>query len=136
MSGRNLILISSLVSILIPVMGLAALSETYLFNKTQITFAAEQDGKLLVSQNCVQKDKQPKCEALLKLARASTSGLSLEGGANPGALICSRIGGKVVIGQDAKANERAFCRFPDSSMIAADSILTQAIQNDLKDAGK
>jgi len=111
--------------------GYAAEEEKYRFGDQQVAFISLEGGELLVTENCAPKPKGSACDALKRAAKATTSKLNLNGGANPGALICTKIEGKVRIGRDSKQNEQAFCAFPDSSMIAADSLLNRAIQNDL-----
>jgi putative hemolysin len=72
-----------------------------------------------VSEPC-EIGKPKSCEALRALERASMKALDgdqRKSSANPGAMICRKLGGKVVIARDSEQNQNAFCGFADGSWI-------------------
>lgn len=81
--------------------------------------------RIAVSPPCRPGDKKS-CEALKRLKKSSMKAIESErksSTANPGALICLKIGGKVVIGRDAEMNQNAFCRFSDESLIDCGTLI-------------
>jgi len=102
-------------------------------NDQSVVFYDYQDDRITISKNCVKKKKIQPCMAYKALQAASFQTLAEEkfqGGANPGAVICKALKGKVVIGEDKKANENSFCLFEDKSIIDNGSLSYYATQND------
>jgi putative hemolysin len=98
-------------------------SEVALNGKT-VRMISDAEKHLTVSDPC--KIGKPKsCEALRAADRASMKSLDeyqRKSSANPGAMICTNVGGKVVIARDAEQNENAFCGFADGSWIDCGSL--------------
>lgn len=115
---------------LLPFFPCLAADETihYRIDGSQTAFVRLEKDDFLISKACAISD----CAARKELNRASTIGLNLSGGANPGAKICRKISGDVVIGLDTAENQVSFCRFSDGSMISSGSVYSAALKNDLK----
>jgi hypothetical protein len=77
----------------------------------------------LISINC----KTNKCFAYKALNDQSKKKLTekdLEGGKNPGAVICKKFfNATILILRDSKKNENAFCRFSDGSIVSASGLI-------------
>jgi hypothetical protein len=77
----------------------------------------------LISLNC----KTNKCFAYKALNNQSKNKLTekeLEGGKNPGAVICKKIfNGNILILRDKLQNENAFCKFSDGSIVSASGLI-------------
>ena len=85
----------------------------------------------MISKDCVKKGDALRCDAYQALSKASLRGQTLKGGANPGAVICSRgLGRDVVVGKDEQENENSFCRFSDGSLVSSGSLTYYAHKND------
>lgn len=89
---------------------------------------------VLVSEECAKS-----CEAVKRALKTSKktamSGALVDGGANPGSVICSGIGGEPRPAEELDADgsiygERSVCAFGDGSMITTDSLHARAARND------
>jgi putative hemolysin len=100
--------------------GAQALEKTeVVLNGKTVRMISEPEKHVTVSEPC-EIGKPKSCEALRALDRASMKALDenqRKSSANPGAMICSKIGGKVVIARDSEQNQNAFCGFADGSWI-------------------
>lgn len=108
--------------------------DRFLIDSKWMIFHYHKESRLLVTPECFEKKK--KCQALKKLDEAKLSLLSEEdrqGGKNPGAQICKKLGGKVFIARDPEGNQNSFCRFKDDSLIGNGSLLHRAYQAEAKD---
>jgi len=98
-------------------------SDVTLNGKT-VPMISDAEKHLTVSEPC-SIGKPKSCEALRALDRASMKSLDeyqRKSSANPGAMICSNIGGKVVISRDAEQNQNAYCGFADGSWVDCGSL--------------
>jgi putative hemolysin len=87
--------------------------------------------RLTLSASCEQKDHSLRCRAFEAWPTVTWKGVdhdALRGGANPGAVLCARRLGTLVIGTTANGSEQSFCRFDDGSMLGTGSI-TYAASN-------
>jgi hypothetical protein len=77
----------------------------------------------LISINC----KTNKCfayKALKDQSKIQLTEKELEGGKNPGAVICKKIfNGNILILRDKLKNENAFCKFFDGSIVSASGLI-------------
>ena len=90
--------------------------------------------RLTISSSCRKKDSFA-CEAYSVLSKVSFKSVDkyLQGGANPGAVICKHLlKMEVVIGKDKKGNENSFCKFKDGSYIDNGTLLYYGLKNDKK----
>jgi len=85
-------------------------------------------GDLLVSRDC--GGPGATCQALQKARIATTRGIESIGGAEPGSLICRKLGGKFLIARDKNKNEYSFCVFEDGSMTSNATLYSEALRND------
>jgi hypothetical protein len=92
----------------------------------------ELDHRTLLSAGCRTGPGKPTCDAARALARATTRGIARPGGANPGAIICERVGGEVVIARHAAGDEDALCEFADGSFALAGRLYEAGLENDLR----
>jgi hypothetical protein len=87
-------------------------------------FPIEKDAQSqrLISTDC----KTTKCQAYKALSDRRKKILTeneLQGGKNPGAVICKKyFKANVIILRDTKKNENAFCQFPDGSLVSASAL--------------
>ncbi len=83
-------------------------------------------GGSLLSMDCqLTKERIYACAAAKALAKAPGLILDadeLEGGKNPGAVLCQKLGGRIVIGNDRFGNQESFCAFDDKSMTTSASL--------------
>jgi hypothetical protein len=88
------------------------------------------DEKLLISRTCRGKDGRLSCGAGAALAKADwglLEGAAVQGGADPGALLCGKLGGRAVDGTNTESGSRmGFCVFPDGSAVANASLHSRA----------
>jgi putative hemolysin len=92
---------------------------------TKVQFEWDEKKRIGVSANHCRPVDENSCEALKKLKSAALSSIKEDknfGTANPGTLICKKIGGEVVMGYDQEQNENSFCRFSDSSLVDSGSL--------------
>ena len=106
---------------------------SFKIKKESVIFYSFSDNRITISKNCVKKKKIQPCMAY-KALQASSFQLfneeELRGGANPGAVICKALKGKIIIGVDEDSNENSFCMFEDKSIIDNGSLDYYATQND------
>ncbi len=98
-------------------------SEVVLNGKT-VRMISDAEKHLTVSEPC-KIDKPKSCVALRALDRAAMKSLDehqRKSSANPGAMICTNVGGKVAIARDSQQNENAFCGFADGSWVDCGSL--------------
>jgi len=111
--------------------------ETFKLNGAEMRFSHHGKLHLLVNADClIEKnhlwEKNEKCQAIRKLKEVSLKklGKALEGGANPGAVACLKVGGKSLIAVDSRSNQNSFCRFEDGSFVSSGTLHFYARQND------
>jgi putative hemolysin len=111
--------------------------ENFKLNGVQIKLLHVGSLHLLVSPRCLMKDpkawqKNQKCEAIQKLKTLSLKGSEtlLADGANPGAVVCLKTGGKIFTALDAKSNQISLCKFSDGSFVSSASLHHYAREND------
>ena len=88
-----------------------------------------------LSNGCLKPEGAWSCAAFDALKSASLRDLpvdALNGGINPGAVLCRRVSGQVVLGTDSSGNDVLLCRFKDKSLATADSLDAYANLNDSK----
>lgn len=89
------------------------IDESYKIFKTK-TFE-----KLELSENCFKKTK-PDCIAFaVSQSKPGPVKITTEGATNLAAINCANVGGKNLIGMNAKRDQFNFCRFEDGSMITS-----------------
>lgn len=108
-------------------------------NKINISLIHDPKLHLLVSRNCLLQtgenwEPNQKCLAIqkLKIASLKTLGTGLLGGANPGAVACLKLGGKIFIALDSHKNQNSVCQFSDSSIVSTGTLHYHAMENDTK----
>jgi len=85
---------------------------------------------IIINRECHSANGKFDCQAAKALKKASFKTVKIEGGANPGAVMCAPLGGRVVLSVDARKNETTYCQFPDGSLVANGTITFHARQND------
>lgn len=106
---------------------------TYVINNKKMDFIQNESEHITVNSTCLRDRKN--CLAIKKLKMASLENLrdQLEGGANPGAVVCkAKLSGKLIMAYDLRGNQTTFCFFEDGSIISNGSIHYHAIENDKK----
>jgi len=116
----------ALLGLVLSISGARAAVETteVMLNGKPVRMISDVEKHLTVSEPC-SIGKPKSCEALRALERASMKALDeyqRKSSANPGAMICSKIGGKVVIARDAEQNQNAYCGFADGSWVDCGSL--------------
>ncbi|MBI3558002.1 MAG: DUF333 domain-containing protein [Deltaproteobacteria bacterium] len=95
--------------------------QKYRIHGQWVEFIRDEKRHLTLSAAC----RKQKCLAYKALAKSSLAGLDekLEGGAQPGAVICrQQFHGDLQVGQDEDGNETGFCKFKDGSLVGTGSI--------------
>ncbi|HAR43014.1 MAG TPA: hypothetical protein DCS07_10365 [Bdellovibrionales bacterium] len=87
---------------------------------------------LLLNSSCVKNSEPSDCKAWKLAQVSSATGIHPQGGQEPGALVCAKLGGRVQIAKDSRNNEEAFCGFSDGSLISCGSLYAIALKNSLK----
>lgn len=90
-----------------------------------VEFMRMPEKHLTISRNCVKKELTPQCEAYSAYQKAASQVLAptaKRGGRNPGAVLCGKIGGKVVVAVDESGNQQSFCAFQDQSYVSTGSL--------------
>jgi|GEM_PF-605415 len=109
-----------------------AIEEVWKLGDNFLSFEKDTEKNWLYSRNCQNQN----CEALIFLKKASFKNISAEdlnGGKNPGAVICHKNSkAKVVILKDLDGNENSFCLFSDKSMVSNSTLYKEAKVNDEK----
>jgi hypothetical protein len=104
----------------------AAPSEkTFKFERGTRSFLYFSGRHLLISAACRDPGTgKLDCKALRAFERSSLAGVVLpRGGADPGAVICvKRLEGRVVIGQNERGAQAAFCRLADDTLVSTGSL--------------
>jgi hypothetical protein len=88
--------------------------------------------RISISSNCIKKNGSLHCAAYAALGKASLEGLAhyLEGGADPGAVICrQQFHAQLVFTVDLKRNENTLCEFSDGSYVDTGSLDGYARRN-------
>ena len=95
------------------------LGPTFDFDFGREVFVHVPGRRLTISRGCRRSEGEFACLAYSSIESARTVRFQppLDGGANPGSLLCRKIGGNVVIGRDSERNENSFCRFKDGSLV-------------------
>lgn len=96
----------------------------FLIAEKRVSFFWDEARRIGVSSACRVADFSS-CQALRALQRAKPGhlpGAQGSGGVNPGAWVCRKLGGRVVLGRDSDQNENAFCRFDDDSFVDCGSL--------------
>ena len=86
----------------------------------KIGFLQTGDPSITLSANCFKDEKPLPCRAIqcYRLSKKlSVAELNLSGGRNPGSVKCKKLGGKVILAQDAAGDERSVCKFKDNSLV-------------------
>lgn len=88
--------------------------------------------QLLISKDCLQNNGKLRCAAFTALNHASLRRVRelQKGGAHPGALICEKLGGYVLVGENQHGDQNSFCLFDDRSSVSTGSLLTRGVLND------
>ena len=108
---------------------------TYDFGGRAARFVRIEKQRLTISQNCAKKSGgELRCQAYRAFAGASLQGLTpKQSGPFEGRkAICSRSGGRIVIGQSPSQDERSFCLFKDSSMVDLGSLYQAALSRHIE----
>ncbi|MBI3543349.1 MAG: DUF333 domain-containing protein [Deltaproteobacteria bacterium] len=85
-------------------------------------------GSALLGPDCPYAKGAYNCAAARALAAAIKVPLAdaeLEGGRNPGALLCKKLAGSLEVGADWAGNQEAICVFGDGTMVTATSLWLQ-----------
>lgn len=97
----------------------------------KVVFVSFDRPPLLVSKSCVAKPQKLECQAATALSRASLKGSGANAGsANPGAVLCPKLKGRIVIGTNRIGGENSFCLFEDGSLVSNGSLGAYALAND------
>jgi hypothetical protein len=70
------------------------------------------------------------CDASRALKRASSKAIGegeLRGGKEPGAVLCRKLSGDVVVGADSQGNQQGFCVFADGSLLTTSKLWKSAV---------
>lgn len=110
--------------------GVPVVEDAAFINGKKILLYVDRKAGIIVNHDCRKKDGSLKCSAVKALAKATLKNITLEGGANPGAVLCGGLGGQVVLSVDDHKNETSYCQFPDGSLVANGSITFHARKND------
>jgi hypothetical protein len=108
---------------------------TFIFfdKNKQIAVVKRAKEHLTVEKNCYLNKES--CDAMLALKKISyqRSTKDIEGGANPGAVICKKqLKMKLFVLIDRDGNEHTFCKFKDDSFIGSGTLSYYASENDRK----
>lgn len=101
---------------------------SFVIENKAVSFCLNEKLKAWVSLSCITHGSGPTCDAteLLALAKKRAMRLlqeDLEGGKNPGSVICSKLKGQIVIARtQARGGEVTFCRAKDASLIDCNSL--------------
>lgn len=97
-----------------------------------LEFTKDESQNILISKSCYNR----KCDALKILKIISFKKINstkLEGGKNPGSILCTDIAGaQIIYLRDLNGNDNSFCQFKDQSMVSASTLSTFARKNDEK----
>lgn len=110
--------------------GVPSVEEAAFINGKKILLYVDRKAGIIVNHDCRKRDGTLNCHAVKALKKASLKNVMIEGGANPGAVLCGGLGGIVVLAVDSHKNETSYCRFPDGSVVASGSITFHARKND------
>ncbi|PIS09904.1 MAG: hypothetical protein COT73_12175 [Bdellovibrio sp. CG10_big_fil_rev_8_21_14_0_10_47_8] len=103
---------------------------SYLVVGKSVNFIVWPEKRLIISSNCKKADKKYEslrtkdlhCTAWDMIhKKRKIPDVKIEGGQNPGALICEALKAKVVMGKDG-INNLSFCQFDDQSLISTGSL--------------
>ena len=122
------------ISILINEQGASAWQEIkYHISEHDVDFVSDSGKHLTLSKQCL-KGAELFCLAFESTKKASLKSIygRLQGGVNPGAVICRGVGGQVIVGVDSEKNENSFCLFSDRSLIDNGSLVYFGSNNDAK----
>lgn len=102
--------------------------EVFVVEKKKVAFSASTDRRIIIHSRCLTQN----CLAIDVLKAASVKAIEKEisGGMNPGALVCKKLKGKVILGFDLKENQNSFCRFDDGSLIDNGTLVHYGMKND------
>jgi len=106
--------------------------EIWKLGSTFIPLSQNPAKKWLISLQCEEKA----CIASDELKKISMKSLSkgdLQGGKNPGAVLCHKINeASIVFLSDLQGNQNSFCKFKDGSMVSSSTLVIYAQENDKK----
>ncbi|HAZ13667.1 MAG: hypothetical protein A2X86_16295 [Bdellovibrionales bacterium GWA2_49_15] len=108
----------------------AMVEEMAFINGKTIPLFVDQAAGLIIDRYCHKTRGKFDCQAVKALEKASLRDVIIDGGANPGAVVCLKLGGQVVLSVDVKKNETSYCQFKDGSLVANGSITFHARKND------
>lgn len=98
-------------------------------NDKFIALYEDKTNNLLYSSSCTKLS----CDAIEKTKEITWREFSLNGGKNPGAVLCLNIlKQKILILKDLAGNENSFCLFQDRSLISSSSLSYLADKNSKK----
>lgn len=93
-------------------------TETFQIHGTWATLTTSEDRKIQILEACL-RPKTP-ClarEKLLELRGSKIEKTEEDGTANLGAMICKKIGGKILLGRNRQHDQNSFCEFFDKSIV-------------------
>jgi putative hemolysin len=110
---------------------LAGSNQTVRFGDRSVKLFVDMKRGLFISDSC-RKSEDFDCDAsrALKLASFKKVSGALEGGANPGAMICLSLGGKLLSTLEADKSSTSYCEFKDGSVAASGTLTYYGRKND------
>ncbi len=103
----------------------------YKMGERFLSFEVISEENILINESC--KKKCLAYKSLSALSFKSIQSSDLEGGKNPGAVLCKKIlSSQVLYLKDLNGNENSFCLFSDQSIISNGSLYGRAALNDKK----
>ena len=133
LSRKNKILLFSFTLTLIISIAKAEISsvdDNAIIKGKTIQLHVDRAAGIIINRYCHKTNGKYDCQAIKALAHASFVEVIIKGGANPGAIICLKLGGRVVLSVDRDRNENSYCQFKDGSLAASGSIAFHARKND------
>lgn len=106
--------------------------EIWKTGKSYFKFQRNDYSGLLISKICEKNNCAAK-ETLKTISFKNLRSDRLNGGKNPGAVLCHELENtQVIFLRDLKGNDNSFCMFPDKSLVSSGSLEMQARKNDEK----
>ncbi|MBI2522399.1 MAG: hypothetical protein HYV97_18405 [Bdellovibrio sp.] len=109
----------------------------YFFGEKSHTFTIDKKKHITVTKQCGDQLETSKCQAVQKLKQVNMNDITtedLDGGKNPGAVLCKKsLNAQVIFGKDRDGNVTTFCSFQDGTMVSSDTLIVWGNKNAQKD---
>jgi hypothetical protein len=109
-----------------------AVEEVWKLGSDFMPLSQNAEKKWLISLHCEEKDCMAK-DALRKVSMKLLEKGDLQGGKNPGAVLCNKLkNADIVFLSDLQGNQNSFCKFKDGSIVSSSTLVIYAEKNDKK----